>query len=40
MAGGRHIEKFDKSPNIGNGLTDRREIWQVTHFDPLHLNGH
>jgi len=39
MVDGRYIEK-DKSPYLGNCLTDRHEIGMVTHFDFLRPISH
>jgi len=35
MADIRHIGKIEKSEYLLNGLSDRHEIWQVTHFGLL-----
>jgi len=34
MADSRHLEKIEKSPYLGNRLTDRHEIWHGNAVQP------
>ena len=38
MADGRHLQKIEKSPYLGNGLTDCHKILHLIQFDLLDLS--